>query len=299
MKVVYADSYDIPIEGHPWPTEKYRRLLQRILADGLVTERDVLHSQPAAEEDVLAIHSLAYIEKLESFSLSPEEEARLELPFTTAVVNLYWHFADGTILAAKDAVADGVCFHIGGGMHHAFPNYGSGFCILNDLAIGARYALEHGLAERILIVDCDLHQGDGTAYIFAGEERVFTFSMHQRLGFPYPKQKSDLDIPLPDGTGDDEYVRLLDEALDRIFVEGPRFDLILYQAGADPYAGDPLGSLALSMDGLRKRDELVFERAKAHGIPVAITLGGGYAPDPDDVVQIHFNTAQAAHTILT
>jgi acetoin utilization deacetylase AcuC-like enzyme len=292
MKVVYASPLDEvdSLPGHPWPIGKYRRVLERLLAEGALRESDVDRAGPADDEDILRVHSLDYVERAHALTLTAEEVQRLELPLTSAIVAVASAFVDGTIRASCHAVRDGACVHLGGGLHHAFPAYGTGFCMFNDIAVSIRHLLDKGMVERALVVDCDLHQGDGTAYIFRHDPRVVTFSIHQEDNFPYTKQRSTLDIGLPRGTGDDVYLARLQDGLRTVLTRSGEFGILHYQAGADPFHDDTLGGLALSLEGLRERDRLVVDAAMAHRVPIVATFGGGYARSTDDVVAIHAAT---------
>jgi acetoin utilization deacetylase AcuC-like enzyme len=297
MKVVYSPDYAVPFWDHPFNTSKYALVLEQLKAEGLISEADVIEAPMADDEDILRVHTLEYWEKLRSLFFSEDEIARAEVPINKRVMDFFWRAAGGTIRASKQALLDGVCVHLGGGFHHAFPDYASGFCLINDIAVSLRTLLDNGSIETAAVIDCDLHQGDGTAWIFRDDPRVFTFSIHQRRAFPHAKQHSTLDVELEDGRGDDEYDRQLGAALDTVFSGQRRFDLIHYQAGADPFVGDALGGLGLSMEGLLERDRMVFRAARTTGCPVVVSLGGGYAPDVMDVVRIHLNTVRAAAEI--
>ncbi len=294
MKVVYSEQYGVSIAKHPWHTSKYALVLDRLKADGAIADSEVIEAPMADDEDILRIHTLKYWQKLHDLDFSEEEIDRLELPVNQSIVDLFWRAAGGTIRASELALTDGCCVHIGGGFHHAFPSRGTGFCLINDIAVSLRTLLDKELICSAAVIDCDLHQGDGTAWIFRDEPRVFTLSVHQRRAFPYFKQRSSLDVALDDGTTDEKYLAALASALKTIFDSKRHYDLLHYQAGADPYAGDILGGLKLSMAGLLARDKLVLDTATAARIPVIITLGGGYALNEEDMVQIHCNTVKAA-----
>ncbi len=296
MKVVYSERYDIAIGQHPWPTSKYARVLNRLKSIGVLTDQDIITAEMADDEDILRVHTMDFWQKLCDVDFSSEESNRLELPINQAVVDFFWRTAGGTIQASEQALDDGVCVHLGGGFHHAFADYGSGFCLINDIAVSLRSLKERGMIERAAVIDCDLHQGDGTARILRDDPSVFTFSMHQRHAFPHHKQRSSMDIELEDGTGDEEYLKALSTALDVIFDGSRHFDLIHYQAGADPSDKDTLGSLRLSDAGLMERDRMVFAAAATAKVPVIVTLGGGYPANVEDVVRIHTNTVIAAHS---
>lgn len=294
MKVVYSKHYAIDIAPHPWHTSKYALVLDRLKALGVLAETDIIEAEMAKDEDITRVHTMDFWKKLCDEDFSDEERRLLELPINRAVVDFFWRSAGGTIQASEQALRDGVCVHLGGGFHHAYRSYGSGFCLINDIAVSLRSLQERGWIERAAVLDCDVHQGDGTAAIFKDDPRIFTFSMHQRRAFPYFKQLSSLDIELEDETGDDEYLAALSRALANIFDGSRQFDLIHYQAGVDPSAKDTLGNLRLSEAGLRERDRRVFAAASAAQVPVVVTLGGGYPTEVEDVVRIHVNTVLAA-----
>ena len=294
MKVVYSEHYGVNIGNHPWHTSKYALVLDRLKAEGVIADSDVIEAPIADDEDILRVHELKYWQKLHDLDFSEEEIERLEIPVSQSIVDLFWRAAGGTIRASELALTDGCCVHIGGGFHHAFPARGTGFCLINDIAVSVRTLLDKDLIGSAAVIDCDLHQGDGTAWIFRDEPRVVTLSLHQRRAFPYFKQRSTLDIELDDGTSDEEYLRALASALQTVFDGTSRYDILHYQAGADPYSGDTLGGLNLSVAGLLARDNLILGTAMSARIPVIITLGGGYAVNVNDVVRIHCNTVRAA-----
>jgi acetoin utilization deacetylase AcuC-like enzyme len=293
FRLVYHPGYNLDLGAHVFPARKYRLIRDALVAKGIADPADMIEPQPAKDEDVLRVHTAEYVQKLKTGTLSASEQMRLELPFSQAVVDAFWLAAGGSILAAQRALRDGVAVNIGGGFHHAFPGHGEGFCMLHDVAVAIRRMQADGAAKRVLVVDTDVHQGNGTAYIFREDPSVFTFSIHQERNYPVPKPPSDLDVNLKDGVGDEEYLRELQRGLDESFSNlSP--DLICYVAGADPYREDQLGGLALTMEGLRQRDDLVFREARRRGVPVAIAFAGGYARNTEDTVRIHMNTILAA-----
>jgi acetoin utilization deacetylase AcuC-like enzyme len=294
MKVVYSKDYSVNLGPHPWHTSKYALVLERLKAEGLIADSDVIEAPMADDEDILRVHTLDYWKKLCDMSFSDEEIGQMEIPISQAVVDLFWRATGGTIRASEQALMDGICVHLGGGFHHAFPDHGSGFCLINDIAVSLRALLDKGAINSAAVIDCDLHQGDGTAWIFMDDPRVLTLSVHQHHLFPYFKQRSSIDVELVNGTGDEEYNKALSSALETVFEGNSHFDLIHYQAGADPYMGDTLGGLRLSVDGLLARDRQVLSAARISGSPVVVTLGGGYPSDVADVVIIHCNTVRAA-----
>jgi acetoin utilization deacetylase AcuC-like enzyme len=293
FKLIYHSGYNLDLGAHVFPARKYRLIHERLLSQGLAGATDFLAPEPAPDEDVLRVHTSEYVTKLKNGTLSASEQMRLELPFSPRVVEAFWLAAGGSILAAQRALRDGFAVNIGGGFHHAFPFHGEGFCMLHDVAIAIRRMQADRAVARILVVDTDVHHGNGTAFIFAKDDSVFTFSIHQENNYPVPKPPSDLDIGLDDGTADEEYLRALGRGLDECF---SRFEpeMIFYVGGADPYREDQLGGLRLSLDGLRRRDDMVFAAARQRKLPVAITFAGGYARNTEDTVAIHVATVLAA-----
>jgi acetoin utilization deacetylase AcuC-like enzyme len=365
FKLIYSDGYYLPIGAHVFPAEKYRRIAERLLETQLAQPEDFLMPHPAKDEDILLVHKPDYVHKLKTGTLSAREEQQLEVPYSPELVQAFWLSAGGSILAARQALEDGVAISIGGGFHHAFSDHGEGFCMINDVAVAIRRMQHDGKIRRAMTVDCDVHQGNGTASIFAGmriptkplpswsapvlgkvsfeqeqippvgrndkssgdkslgdtteldatesdapelsdpqavvrhahDGDVFTISLHQQNNYPAWKPPSSIDVDLPDGIGDADYLAWLDNALS----SGLRHfepELICYIAGADPYKDDQLGGLALTLEGLQKRDELVFKVARARNIPVMVTYAGGYAHHVEDTVTIHCNTVQAAKNVF-
>jgi len=293
MKLVYSDQYDLNLGNHVFPSIKYRLAKEKVLRDQIVGPQDIVEPSAASEDDVALVHDREYIRKLQAGKLSYLEILRLEIPYSPELVRAVWLCAGGSILAGQLALQDTTAVNLGGGFHHAYPDHGEGFCVLNDFAIAIRRLQKDQAIERALTVDCDVHQGNGTAAIFAGDHTVFTLSIHQENNYPYPKPPSTLDINLRDGVEDAEYLQELEKGLDQALREFSP-DLIYYVAGADPYRDDQLGGLKLSIEGLKRRDRLVFEKARAKNIPVAVTLAGGYARRVEDTIQIHTNTIRVA-----
>jgi len=293
VKIVYSDRYDLNLGNHVFPSVKYRLTKEALLRDRVVEPEDFVEPPPASDDDIALVHHREYLRKLQTGKLSYLEVMRLEIPYSPELIRAVWLSAGGSILAGRLALQDGVAVNLGGGFHHAYPDHGEGFCVLNDFAIAIRRLQKDGSIERAMTVDCDVHQGNGTAAIFGGDHSVFTMSIHQENNYPYPKPPSSLDINLADGVEDEEYLRELNRGLDRSLAEFTP-DLIFYVAGADPYRNDQLGGLKLSLEGLEKRDRLVFETARAKSIPVAVTLAGGYARRLEDTIQIHSNTIRVA-----
>ena len=293
MKLVYSDQYDLNLGNHVFPSVKYRLVKERLLREGIARPEDLVEPAAASDQDIALVHDREYIRKLQAGKLSYLEILRLEIPYSSELIRAVWLCAGGSILAGRMALEDAICVNIGGGFHHAYPDHGEGFCVLNDIAIAARRLQKDGAIQRAITVDCDVHQGNGTAAIFAGDHTVFTLSIHQENNYPYPKPPSDLDINLEDGVGDDEYLARLEEGLDKSLTDFQP-DLMVYVAGADPYREDQLGGLRLTQEGLEKRDRLVYEKARGKKIPVAVTLAGGYARKVEDTVLIHSNTVRIA-----
>ena len=293
MKLVYSDQYDLNLGDHVFPSVKYKLTKERLLRDGVVGPEDFVEPSPASDEDVALVHHREYIRKLQTGKLSDLEILRLEIPYSPELIRAVWLCAGGSILAARLALEDRIAVSLGGGFHHAFPDHGEGFCVLHDVAIAIRRLQKDGAIERAMTVDCDVHQGNGTAEIFAADRTVFTLSIHQERNYPYPKPPSSLDINLEDGAEDEEYLAALEQGLDQSLGEFHP-DAIFYLAGADPYRDDQLGGLKLSLDGLERRDRMVYQKARAKNIPVMVTLAGGYARKLEDTIRIHANTIRAA-----
>jgi acetoin utilization deacetylase AcuC-like enzyme len=323
FKLIYSDAYFLPIGHHVFPAEKYRRIRDRLISTRIAEPSDFEEPQPATDQDILLVHKPEYVQKLKTGTLSPREELEMEVPYSRDLVEAFWLAAGGSILAARRALTDKVCISIGGGFHHAHPDHGEGFCMIHDVAVAIRRLQRDDQIRTAMTVDCDVHQGNGTAAIFAGTRTesvalpsvsattiqpqadgktrmrgahagdVFTISLHQHNNYPLYKPPSSIDVDLPDGIGDDDYLAWLDNALSSGLRQFEP-DLICYIAGADPYREDQLGGLDLSLDGLKKRDQLVFRVACARNIPVMVTYAGGYALNIEDTVTIHCNTVVAA-----
>ena len=297
VPVVWHPAYEVDIGAHVFPTRKYRLVRDRLRADGTIQAADLREPAPASDEDVRLVHTADYVRKINTGSLSHDEQLVLEVPFSPALRVATWLCAGGSTLAGRLALERGIAVHLGGGFHHAFADHGEGFCLINDVAIAIRVLQREGVVRRAAVVDLDVHHGNGTADIFRDDADVFTFSMHQERNYPAHKPPSDLDIGLDDGAGDAEYLTLLERHLPDVLARH-RPDLVFYLAGADPYRLDQLGGLALTLEGLRRRDRMVFERARAAGIPVAVCLAGGYATHTDDTVEIHCTTVREAAAAL-
>lgn len=293
FKLVYHEGYDLNLGSHVFPSKKYRMIRERLLADGFAEPGDFVEPEPAADEDLLLVHQKGWITRLKNGTLDYLELIKLEIPFSHRMVEAFWLAAGGTTLAARLALESGIGFNIGGGFHHAFPGHGEGFCAIHDVAVAIRKLQRENKIGRAMVVDCDVHDGNGTAAIFASDASVFTLSIHQLNNYPSIKPPSNIDIELDDGVGDEEYLAALSDETRNAMREF-RPDLVMYVAGADPYREDQLGGLALSKEGLKARDRLVFEAAREIGAPVVVTLAGGYAMRVEDTVEIHANTAKVA-----
>jgi len=288
--VVHAPGYACDIGPHVFPVAKYGLVRRDLVGSGDLRDEDVIDPEPPTEEDLRLVHTAEYLDDLAQLRWTPRT-ACSELPLTTEIVRAYRLAAGGTTRAAREALERGVGVHIGGGFHHAFADLASGFCYINDLAVAIRVLQRDGKLARAAVVDCDLHQGNGTAHVFRDDDRVFTFSIHQEHLYPV-KERSDLDIGLDNGAGDDEFNGRLAEGLERVWAHRP--EIVLYQAGADPFHDDQLGALRLSFAGLEARDRLVLEGCAERGIPSVVTLGGGYARQVTDTVRIHATTCRVA-----
>ena len=288
MRVIYSPRYELDLGDHIWPTVKYRRIAERLVAERIIDASALLTPEPCSWDDLALVHSTEYLDKVRTGTLSDEDIRMLELPWRSELGDGFRLMSGGTCQAAEFALEDSVCVHLGGGLHHAFPNHGEGFCLFNDVAAAIRRLQRNGRIARAAIVDLDVHQGNGTAVIFHGDPSVFTLSLHQQHNYPMLKPRSDLDVGLPDATGDRDYLAQLRTALPRALSIEPQ--LVFYLAGADPFMRDRLGGLALTFGGLRARDRQVFESAGAVGAAVAVVLAGGYAADVEDTVDVHVGT---------
>jgi acetoin utilization deacetylase AcuC-like enzyme len=327
FKLVYSDDYYLPIGTHVFPGEKYSRVHRKLIENGVADASDFVTPHPADDADILLVHTPQYVYKLKTGTLGAKEELSMEIPYSPELVRAFWLAAGGSILAAEHALRDQVCLSLGGGFHHAFPDHGEGFCMIHDVAVAIRVMQREGKIRRAMTLDCDVHQGNGTAFIFGGAQAaaagplpstgaamlnpaqgrqcrsqpdrdVFTISLHQENNYPAWKPHSSIDVNLPDEIGDDDYLAWLDNALSsglRMFEP----ELLCYIAGADPYREDQLGGLSLTIEGLKRRDELVFRVARARGIPVMVTFAGGYAVRLEDTITIHCNTVIAAKEVFS
>ncbi len=297
MRVFYSPYYYADIgEDHVFPIRKFQLVRDQLLTEGTVKPQDLVEPQPAKIADVELVHTNDYTTRLRAGTLTAREVRRLGLPWSKSLVRRSFLATAGTINAAKWALENRVGSNLAGGTHHAFPDRGEGFCVLNDVAVAIRVLQLSGLAKRFLVVDCDVHQGNGTAFIFKNSPEVFTFSMHGAKNYPLFKEQSTLDVELPDKTNDVDYLQILSENLPVIFAHKP--DLVFYLGGADPYQNDKLGRLSLTIQGLKRRDEIVLEFARAHAIPAVTVLSGGYAQEITDTVEIHCNTIRKVKEIF-
>mgnify|MGYP001362488877 FL=1 len=298
MQLFYTDVFVLPLPpGHRFPMEKYARLRESLLASGEFDEADFHLPHAATDEELGRAHDPAYIRAVSAGLLPEKAQKAIGFPWSAGMVERSRRSAGATLAACRAALADGVSANLAGGTHHAFRDRGEGFCVFNDAAVAARAMQAEGRAQRVLIVDCDVHQGNGTASILRGDDSIFTFSIHGARNFPFDKEQSDLDIELPDGCSDAAYLLRLNEGLDTA-LDLARPDLVIYLAGADPYRDDRLGRLALTFDGLAERDRTVFAHCQARRLPVAIAMAGGYARQIEDTVRIHTTTIRLAKALL-
>jgi acetoin utilization deacetylase AcuC-like enzyme len=312
MKAFYSDTFVLPLpDHHRFPMAKYRLLRERLVAEGILTAADLEIPESISWDDVRLVHDAGYVDAVGAGTLSADAQRRIGFPWSPMMVERSRRSVGATLAAARHALSvrlkpdttydivgaqrlqPSVSANLAGGTHHAFRDRGEGYCVFNDVAVAAAVLLRDGAIARAAVVDCDVHQGNGTAAIFRDEPSVFTFSLHGANNFPFRKETSDLDVTFDDGTGDDEYLAALARHLPGV-LDGHRPDIIFYLAGADPYEGDRLGRLKLTVDGLRTRDRLVFNACRERGLPVAITMSGGYCPDVDAIVTIHTNTIREA-----
>ncbi len=297
FKLIYHPDYDLHLGEHVFPSQKYRLIHEALLRDAVVHPADFLTPEPASDADMLRVHTPEWVHKLKTGHLSLQELMHLEIPWSREMVDAVWLATGGAILAGMRALADGFSANLAGGLHHAFPDHGEGFCAIHDVAVAIRRLQTDGFVRKVMVVDTDVHQGNGTAAIFRGDQSVFTLSIHQENNYPFPKPPSNIDIDLADGTGDDDYLAILEKKLMEAFDEF-HTDILYYLGGADPYREDQLGGLSLTIEGLKRRDRLVFEYARRLNIPVVTAPAGGYARRTEDTVRIHVNTIVAAMEIL-
>ena len=290
MRAWSSADYDVPLpEGHRFPARKYRLIREAVIARGILPRDQVLTPERCPRGELARVHTDRYLDAMAHGTLGEAEQRRLGFPWSQGLIERSTRTVQGTVEAARDALADGAGVNLAGGTHHAFPDHGEGFCCFNDVAVATRTLRTSDPGLRIVVIDLDVHQGNGTALIFADDPGTFTFSMHGAKNFPFKKERSSRDVELDDGTGDAEYLALLDRHLDEVLDEA-RADLAFYLAGSDPYQGDRFGRLKLSKDGLARRDRRVFAACRRRGLPVVLAMSGGYAPDLADIAEIHANS---------
>jgi acetoin utilization deacetylase AcuC-like enzyme len=296
FKLVYHERYDLNLGAHVFPSQKFRLIAEALLAEGIATKPDFLRPEPASDEDILRVHTADWVRKLKTGTLTASEVMKLEVPYSPELVEAVWLAAGGTILAAQSALRDGFGANLGGGFHHAYPGHGEGFCAIHDVAVAIRRLQTDKAVSQAMVIDTDVHHGNGTAAIFAGDESVFTISIHQENNYPPHKPPSNVDLNMWDRADDVEYLGELIPVVQKS-LDDFRPDIVFYVGGADPFCEDQLGGLALTKRGLSERDRKVFEEVRRRGIPVATTLAGGYARRVEDTVSIHVNTILAAREV--
>jgi acetoin utilization deacetylase AcuC-like enzyme len=296
FKLVYHERYDLNLGAHVFPSQKFRLIAEALLAGGIATKPDFLRPEPASDEDILRVHTADWVRKLKTGTLTASEVMKLEVPYSPELVEAVWLAAGGTILAAQSALRDGFGANLGGGFHHAYPGHGEGFCAIHDVAVAIRRLQTDKAVSQAMVIDTDVHHGNGTAAIFAGDESVFTISIHQENNYPPHKPPSNIDLNMWDRADDVKYLGELIPVVQKS-LDDFRPDIVFYVGGADPFCEDQLGGLALTKRGLSERDRKVFEEVRRRGIPVATTLAGGYARRVEDTVSIHVNTILAAREV--
>jgi acetoin utilization deacetylase AcuC-like enzyme len=298
VKVFYSDRFVLPLpEGHRFPMVKYSRLRERVAATDICAPGELRAPRAVSNKEILRSHERGYLRRVVAGTLTEKEVRRIGFPWSEKMVERSRRASGGTLGACHAALEDGFAANLAGGTHHAFADRGEGYCIFNDSAIAARAVQAGGLVERVVVVDTDVHQGNGTAAILHGDPSVFTFSIHGAKNFPFHKEESDLDVALPDGADDSEFLDALEDGLERSLEES-RAELAIYLAGADPFEDDRLGRLSVTKEGLAERDRLVLESCRERGLPVAVTMAGGYARDVEDTVDIHFQSIERAARLL-
>ena len=296
FKLVYHENYDLNLGPHVFPSQKFRLLQEMLLREGIAAQEDFLRPNPAADEDILRVHTSDWVRKLKTGTLTASEVMKLEVPYSKELVEAVWLAAGGTILAGQAALRDGFGSNLSGGFHHAYPGHGEGFCAIHDVAVAIRKLQAVGAVKKAIVVDTDVHQGNGTAAIFRDDAAVFTISIHQENNYPAHKPPSSVDLNIADRADDDEYLGVLIPAVQKALDEFQP-EILFYVGGADPYCEDQLGGLSLTKEGLKLRDRQVFEEARRRRIPVATTLAGGYARRVEDTIRIHVNTVLAAREV--
>jgi len=296
FKLIYHERYDLNIGAHVFPSQKFRLIADKLIKDGIATRDDFLRPEPAPDADILRVHIEDWVAKLQTGTLTLSDVMKLEVPYSPELVSAFWLAAGGTTAAAQAALRDGFGCNLGGGFHHAHPGHGEGFCAIHDVAVAIRRLQADGAIRRAMVVDTDVHHGNGTAAIFAQDNSVFTLSIHQANNYPAYKPPSNVDLNMKDHARDEEYLGALLPAV-RAGLDTFQPEIVFYVGGADPYREDQLGGLSLTFEGLKTRDESVFLEARKRNIPVATTLAGGYARRVEDTVQIHINTILAAREV--
>lgn len=296
FKLIFHERYDLNLGAHVFPSQKFRLVHDRLLNDKIAEVDDFLRPEPASEADILRVHTKDWVEKLRTGTLTASDVMKLEVPYSPELVRAFWLAAGGTMTAGESALRDGFACNLGGGFHHAYPGHGEGFCAIHDVAVAIRALQARKEIDRAMVVDTDVHHGNGTAAIFANDPSVFTLSIHQWNNYPAYKPHSSLDINLEDGVADEEYLGALLPAVEKS-IDAFHPNILFYVGGADPYREDQLGGLDLSIAGLQRRDAGVFEIARGRNIPVVTTQAGGYARRIEDTVQIHVNTVLAAKQV--
>ena len=297
LKIAYHPIYKHPLpEGHRFPMMKYELLPQQLIHEGTCTEENFFEPEIPNDKHIVAVHDPEYFYDLLNIMISPKMARKIGFPLSEDLVERERIIADGTIKGCEYALEYGISMNIAGGTHHAYSDHGEAFCMLNDQAIGAKYLINKGISKKVLIVDLDVHQGNGTAEIFKNDDSVFTFSMHGAGNYPFKKEQSDLDIPLPKGTDDASYLSILKDNLPKL-IENLQPDFIFYLCGVDVLESDKLGTLSLTLNGCKKRDEFVLNTCKEHSIPVQCSMGGGYSADIKVIVEAHSNTFRLAQSV--
>jgi acetoin utilization deacetylase AcuC-like enzyme len=296
FKIVYHERYDLNLGPHVFPSQKFRLIYEMLLRENIAAENDFLRPDPASDEDILRVHTPDWVRKLKTGTLTASDVMKLEVPYSPELVEAVWLAAGGTILAGRSALGDGFASNLSGGFHHAYPGHGEGFCAIHDVGVAIRKLQAEGSIKKAIVVDTDVHHGNGTAAIFRNDPTVFTISIHQENNYPAHKPPSSIDLNMDDRADDDEYLGALIPAIQKAF-DDFQPEILFYVGGADPYCEDQLGGLSLTKEGLRRRDRKVFEEARCRQIPVATVLAGGYARRVEDTVRIHVNTIQAARDV--
>jgi acetoin utilization deacetylase AcuC-like enzyme len=298
FKVVYHPRYDLNLGAHVFPSQKFRLLYELLLDEKIAAPDNIVQPDHASDDDLLRVHTEDWVTKLKTGTLTASEIMKLEIPYSPELAEAVLLAAGGTILAGQLALRDGFASNLSGGFHHAYASHGEGFCALNDVAVAIRRLQSDRAIKKAIVVDTDVHHGNGTAHIFRNDDSVFSLSIHQENNYPAHKPPSNLDLPLDDGAEDDEYLATLLPAVEKSLDEF-RPDVLFYVGGADPFCEDQLGGLGLTKSGLKARDKGVFQLARTRNIPVATTLAGGYARRVEDTIRIHANTILAAHEVFT